>query len=237
MIALGEEGPELRDLLQPDDFVTVARAADRKLMTKVFLVDGEGHEQARSYDKGYLFNFSTPAIACLDDLAHVLDGLDRHSCVIYGRPIKGTVTPCRRLLKADAEKGDPAAIEDTAHSWLLVDIDELAIEGDVFDPVAEPERAIKYIRAKLPSEFHGARCLWRLTSSAGVEKRTAACVSASGSRALTGSDASHARSCGAESAHPRWLSNRMQQGSPAGRAHDNPAPDAFIDKARPTRLK
>jgi hypothetical protein len=72
VIALGEEGPELRDLLQPDDFVTVARAADRKLMT------GEGHEQARSYDKGYLFNFSTPAIACLDDLARVLDGLDRH---------------------------------------------------------------------------------------------------------------------------------------------------------------
>ena len=42
------------------DFVTVATAADRKLMTKVFLVDGEGHEQTRSYEKGYLFNFSTP---------------------------------------------------------------------------------------------------------------------------------------------------------------------------------
>jgi len=33
------------------DFVTAARAADGKLMTKVFFVDGEGREQARSYDK------------------------------------------------------------------------------------------------------------------------------------------------------------------------------------------
>ncbi len=152
------------------DFVTVATAADGKLMTKVFLVDSEGHEQTSSYDKGYLFNFSTPAVACLDDLARVLDGLDRHSCVIYGRLIKGTVTPCRRLLNADAKTGDPATIEDAAHSWLLLDIDKLAIEGEVFDPVAEPKRAVEYILARLPSEFHGARCLWRLTSSAGVKK-------------------------------------------------------------------
>jgi len=105
------------------DFVTVATAADGKLMTKIFFVDSEGREQFRSYDKCYFFNFSTPAIACLDDLARVLDGLDRHSCVIYGRLIEGTVTPCRRLKNADAETGDPATIEDAAHSWLLLDID------------------------------------------------------------------------------------------------------------------
>jgi hypothetical protein len=40
----------------------------------------------------------------------------------------------------------------------------------VFDPVAEPEHAVEFIVAKLPSEFHGARCLWQLTSSAGVKK-------------------------------------------------------------------
>lgn len=152
------------------DFITVATAADGKLMTKIFLVDSDGREQTRSYDKGYLFNFSTPAVACLDDLARVLDHLGRHSCVIYGRLIEGTVTPCRRLMKTDAKTGDPAAIEDAAHFWLLLDIDKIAIEGEAFDPVAEPERAVEYIRAKLPSEFHGARCLWRLTSSAGVKK-------------------------------------------------------------------
>lgn len=152
------------------DFVTVATAADGKLMTKVFSVDSEGREQTLSYDKGYRFNFSTPAVACLQDLAQVLDGLDRYSCVIYGRLIEGTLTPCRRLLNADKETGDPAAIEDAAHYWLLLDIDKLAIDGGVFDPVAEPERAVEYIRVRLPSEFHGARCLWRLTSSAGVPK-------------------------------------------------------------------
>src|SRR6266851_1435771 len=153
------------------DFITVARAADRKLMTKVFFVDPDGREQTRSYDKGYLFNFSTATVACLDDLARVLDGLDKHSCVIYGRLIEGTSMPCRRLLNADAKTGDPATIEDATHSWVLLDIDKLAIEGDEFDPVAEPERAAEYTRSKLPSEFHGARCLWRLTSSAGVGRR------------------------------------------------------------------
>lgn len=173
------------------DFVTIATAADGKLMTKIFYVDGEGREQTRSYDKGYLFNVATPVIGCLDDLARVLNGLDRHSCVIYGRLIEGTITPCRRLLNADPKTGDPATIEDAAHFWLLLDIDKLATEGEVFDPVAEPERAVEYILARLPSEFHGARCLWRLTSSAGVEKRATISMRLGFwlERALTGAEA------------------------------------------------
>jgi hypothetical protein len=155
----------------PMDFITVATAADRKLMTKIFFVGRDGREQTRNFDKGYLFNFSTRPVACLDDLARVLDGLKQHSCVIYGRLIEGTSMPCRRLLNTDAKTGDAATIEDAAHSWVLLDIDKLAIEGDVFDPVTEPERAAEFIRAKLPPEFEGARCLWRLTSSAGVGKR------------------------------------------------------------------
>jgi len=155
----------------PRDLITVATAADGKLMTKVFFVDHDGEEQTRSYDKGYLFNFSARPLACLDDLARVLDGLDRHSCVIYGRLIEGTSMPCRRLLNPDAKTGHPSTIEDAAHSWILLDIDKLGIEGEVFDPVAEPERAAEYIRARLPSEFHDARCVWRLTSSAGIGKR------------------------------------------------------------------
>ena len=83
------------------DFITVATAADGKLMTKVFFVDRDGEEQTLSYDKGYLFNFFTRAAACLDDLVGVLDGLDRHSCVIYGRVIEGISMPCRRLLNSD----------------------------------------------------------------------------------------------------------------------------------------
>ncbi len=168
------------------DFMTIATAADDKLMTKVFFVDSEGHEQTRSYDKGYLFNFSTPTVGCLDDLARVLNDLDRHSCVIYGRLIEGTKTPCRRLLNADAKTGDPATIDDAAHYWLLLDIDKLPIQGEVFDPVAEPQRAAQYIRAKLPTEFRR-----RTVSLAANEQRPvwrsatrSACVSASGSIGL-----------------------------------------------------
>ena len=108
------------------DFITVATAADGKLMTKVFFVDRDGEEQTLSYDKGYLFNFFTRPAACLDDLVRVLDGLDRHSCVIYGRLIEGISMPCRRLLNADQKTGHPATIEDAAHSWVLLDIDKLA---------------------------------------------------------------------------------------------------------------
>src|SRR5438045_1985374 len=113
------------------DFITVATAADGKLMTKVFFVDRDGEEQTLSYDKGYLFNFFTQPAACLDDLVRVLDGLDRHSCVIYGRLIAGTSMPCRRLLNADQKTGHPATIEDAAHSWIMLDIDKLAIEGEI----------------------------------------------------------------------------------------------------------
>jgi hypothetical protein len=176
---------------RPSDFVTVATAVDGKLMTKIFFVDGQRREQTRSFDKGYLFNFSTPAVGCLDDLARVLDGLDRHSCVIYGRLIEGTVTPCRRLLNADEKTGAPATLEDAAHFWLLIDIDKLEIEGKMFDPVGEPARAVDYIVARLPPEFHGARCLWRLTSSAGVEKRPTISMRLGFwlDRALTGAEA------------------------------------------------
>jgi hypothetical protein len=51
------------------DFITVVTAADGKLMTKIFYIDQDGREQTRSCDKGYLFNFSMPTVACLDDLA------------------------------------------------------------------------------------------------------------------------------------------------------------------------
>jgi hypothetical protein len=176
---------------RPPDFITVATAADGKLMTKVFFVDREGREQTRSYDKGYLFNFSTTPVACLDDLARVLDELDQHSCVIYGQLIEGRSMPCRRLLNADAKTGDPATIEDAAHCWVLLDIDKLAVDGDVFDPVMEPERAVEYIRKKLPPEFHGGSCLWRLTSSAGIGKRDTISMRLGFwlDRALTGAEA------------------------------------------------
>src|SRR5205823_210578 len=67
----------------------------------------------------------------------------------------------------------------------------LAVEGDVFDPVTQPERAAECVRAKLPSEFHGARCLWRLTSSAGVGKRATISMRLGFwlDRALTGAEA------------------------------------------------
>src|SRR5579862_2105082 len=159
------------------DFITVATAADGKLMTKIFLVDSDGRKMVRKYDKGYLFNFAAQPVGSLDDLARVLDSPDQHSCVIYGRLIDGTRTPCQRLYTQE-----PLAIEDAAHYWLLLDIDELPIEGEVFDPVVEPERAVEYIVARLPSEFYGARCLWRLASSAGVRTATrSACGWASGS--------------------------------------------------------
>jgi hypothetical protein len=121
----------------------------------------------------------------------VLNDLDQHSCVIHGQLIEGTITPCRRLLNADAKTGDPATIEDAAHYWLLLDIDKIPIQGEVFDPVAEPERAAEYIRAKLPMEFHGVRCLWRLTSSAGVDTRTTISMRLGFwlTRALTGAEA------------------------------------------------
>lgn len=175
----------------PTDFVTVATAVDGKLMTKVFFADGQGRGQTLSYDKGYRFNFSTLAVSCLDDLAGVLDGLDQHSCVLYGRLIEGTETPCRRLLNADKKTGDPATIEDAAHFWLLLDIDKLAVEGEMFDPVAEPQRAVEYIVAKLPADFRDARCLCRLTSSAGVEKRATISMRLGFwlDRALTGAEA------------------------------------------------
>ena len=97
------------------DFVTAARTADGKLMTKVFFVDDEGREQTRSYDNGYLFYFRAVRITCLADLACTLNRLNRYTCVIYGKLIENTPMPCRRRLRPDAETGYPATIEDAAH--------------------------------------------------------------------------------------------------------------------------
>jgi len=77
-----DQGHTAKAQCAPDgssDFVTAARTADQKLMTKVFFVDDEGREQTRSYDNGYLFYFLAVRITCLADLARTLNRLNRYT--------------------------------------------------------------------------------------------------------------------------------------------------------------
>lgn len=113
-----QRGPMTKSQCTPEDgndFVTIAQAADGKLMTKIFFVDSEGREQIRNFDKEHLFNFYTRPVTYLEDLALILDGLDQYSCVIHGKLIEGTKTPCRGRLIPDAATGDPATMEGAAH--------------------------------------------------------------------------------------------------------------------------
>lgn len=107
-----------------------------------------------------------------DDLARLLDTLaaSTRSCVIRGG-FKGEEyaasdpehEPGRVMRRLDLFHDDP-------HHWCLIEVDEFEPIGA--DPIEDPEGAIGEYAQTLPESFHGARCYWQLSNSAGHVKNT-----------------------------------------------------------------
>jgi putative DNA primase/helicase len=158
------------------DFVTVATNVDtpRRRMAKLIERNTDGSYTIHDYDEGATwFRFEQRPLSSaryFDDLWQVINSLSQYQCLIPGKVLHG-VDPSRALRRSKEHDGIAPTLEDCAH-WLLIgDFDKIPAKdaaGD-FDPVAHPERAVRYLRTLLPPEFKNTACLWQLSSSAGYK--------------------------------------------------------------------
>jgi hypothetical protein len=149
---------------EPADFVTVLSSRSG-VQAKQY----SGNDlNCEPWSNSTFFDMYQIAVHGLAGLAKVLDALKQDQCIVVGKlctPPK--VLNSRRLLHADSEN-EPATLKEAAHYWLIIDFDGGGCP-DGLDPVAAPERAVRYVISLLPEEFRGAECWWQLTASAGIK--------------------------------------------------------------------
>lgn len=146
--------------------LTVIRAPDGTRLCKV--IDANGTQDVDNLP--YLLEFATASADSLAELFELLEHLrhDPQLCVIRGKLKPDVEQPCRRLVHDDKTSGDRATLDEVPCGFVLFDFDSVACPESIHF-TSEPERAALYLRAQLPTAFHGAGCVWRATSSAGVK--------------------------------------------------------------------
>jgi hypothetical protein len=166
---LEREIDEARPSEAPCDFVTVLRSLGPPV-TKRFFEDDGGNIRKESYQNAKWFRITRKPLNSFADLARVLAVIakDPYCHIVNGQLIDGVDPDCARRTHVRRKDNQPS-LELAPHYWLPMDIDDVEArdaEGE-FDPVADPERAVRQVQSLLPAEFHDAECLWSLTSSAG----------------------------------------------------------------------
>jgi hypothetical protein len=154
---------------EPCDFVTILWSLGPPV-TKRFFEDDGGNIRKESYQNAKWFRITREPLNSFADLARVLARIaqDPHCHIVNGQLIDGVDPDCARRTHVRRKDNQPS-LELAPHYWLPMDIDEIEArdaEGE-FDPVANPERAVRHVRSLLPVDFQDVECLWSLTSSAG----------------------------------------------------------------------
>jgi hypothetical protein len=156
------------------EFVTIITSVEGKRLTKRVERNANGSFKIIDYDEGATwFRFEYVEIADLAALAQAIAGLTKEQAIVPGRICDGADPSRARRLAYAQEDGTPATLQDHPHRWLVCDIDKIpAADADgEFDPVAEPERAARYVRSKMPPVFHDAVVYYQLSSSAGFKRK------------------------------------------------------------------
>jgi hypothetical protein len=123
--------------------------------------------QDKPYDRAKQFLFTYKQIEYLEDFAKALEWLgdQPNRCIIRGRLKSGLSGWQRRLLNGD--RYDRATIECGDRSWIVLDLDGVAVPHEWGQPDKVAEAAY-YIRDNLlPSYFRGVRCVASATSKTG----------------------------------------------------------------------
>lgn len=154
------------------DSVTILVTASSRRATKRWRVGDDGSPVLDGYDAGYRYATRTASVACIEDLAALLDRLARmpRCLVIRGAPREGVVgTVGRRLLHDDPTRGDASRYVDVPRRWVAHDLDRVPL-GRAYDVrvAHEARAAMEALRAQLSIEWRRAACYATLTSSAGT---------------------------------------------------------------------
>lgn len=138
--------------------LTVIRSnSSKKLFTKTFSRKGKCVE---SYGKisrlGSVESVQLKTHAAMLSLLRELEH-EPTACVIRGE------------LRDDAPDGPTLRrnthFSDPARKWIMIDIDDLELPASLQG--ASGKLIARYVRSRLPAEFHGVKCVWQMSCSAG----------------------------------------------------------------------
>src|SRR5262245_24498052 len=105
------------------------------------------------------------AVDSFDSLVELLEriSIDPRNIVTRGRIAEGVDRARMRRRKTTRADGT-GTIDHAAHFWLMLDIEKLA--ADDFDPLADPEKTVRYVLERLPPAFRNASVWYQFTSGA-----------------------------------------------------------------------
>ncbi len=144
------------------------------LATKRHYLGPDGQRLVDDYGKGARFECLTAPVESFEDLAQVLEQLlnEPRMFVIRGEPIPGRdLSDIRRAHKP--KNGEPPGFRAVPRCWMMVDADQALTREDVADlDLLRPDHVdegIKRLIARMPTELHGVKCFWQLSSNAGFK--------------------------------------------------------------------
>jgi hypothetical protein len=130
----------------------------------------EGEEpRIKDYDNPKHFAVHERPVGSLGDLAELLTKIEKqcHYLIIRGRPLDG-IDRQNAVRRMHANGAEAACFAEEARWWIPLDFDAIPCPGG-FDPINDPEAAVRYLAGLLPEPFHGTSCWWQHTSGAGVK--------------------------------------------------------------------
>jgi predicted P-loop ATPase len=155
------------------DELMVLTSTDGQRLAKVIRQTIDGIEVA-GYEAGVTFEATEQPVGCLDDIEEVLWHLSRdpHSCVIRGALRDDAkhnrfVNRCQHV-QADGRQPhwDHAR---PGRRWVAFDIDKMPCEPPDLLTEAYLQGLATKARARLPEPFASAGCVYKLSSSAGLD--------------------------------------------------------------------
>jgi hypothetical protein len=163
------------------DFVTALRALpssgeqEPHIQAKLVVRTHDGMT-TRPAGQAYWFRGTDHLVSCLTNLADVLERLsrDRYTFVVLGQIIAGTNREemhrrSRERINEKTGKKEPATLQQVAHHYVLLDLEDIDLPSPTFDQFVDPKGTVKYVVDLLPPEFRGVACWYQFTGSAGIK--------------------------------------------------------------------
>lgn len=133
--------------------------------TKQFYKDSKGNIRKRSYNAGSYFKYEVRLLSTLYEWSALLHELKNktQSFIIRGAPLEGAEEVVRRRIK-----GDEAGFKSQALFSVVFDMDKVPCPSHL-NPQTQRDEVIQWLKNLLPVPFNQTSCVYKFSSSQGVE--------------------------------------------------------------------
>jgi hypothetical protein len=155
-------------VLETADTVTVLRAMDGRLLTKLWTRVGDKLLET-AYDKAWRFIATEHRVSNVRDLGEFIQNIsaDPHSAIVRGMIADGA-NPNNILRRARPRRGAAPTLLPKRRRWVGLDLDMISCP-DGIDPLFEPDATVEHAISLLPPAFHEVTCFWQFTSGHGLK--------------------------------------------------------------------